>query len=103
MTYMPAQMRARPLTCEGRKSCHLMLVRRKALRVEGDGRAARRVVAAARVDRARRDQRLRNQRQPAGMSPAQGAGHGRAAQFGLGQLPQVSFRASAVHVLSVFR
>ena len=31
----------------------------------------------------------------------QGAGRGRAAQFGLGQLPQVGFRASAVHAFSV--
>ena len=59
------------------------------------------LVGGADVDRARRDQRLRDERQPAGMSPAQGAGCGRAAQFGLGQLPQVGFRVSAVHVLSV--
>ena len=59
------------------------------------------LVGGADVDRAHRDQRLRDQRQPAGMSQAPGAGRGRAAQFGLGQLPQVGFRASAVHVLSV--
>jgi len=53
------------------------------------------------VDRARRDQRLRDQRQPAGVSSALSAGRGRAAQFGLGRLPQVGFRASAVYVLSV--
>ena len=59
------------------------------------------LVGGADVDRARRDQRLRDQRQRAGRTPAQGARRGRAAQFGLGQLPQVGFRASAVHVLSV--
>jgi len=59
------------------------------------------LVGGAGVDRARRDQRLRDQRQPAGMPPAQGAGRGRAAQFGFGQLPQVGFRALAVHALSV--
>ena len=32
------------------------------------------------------------------MSPTQGAGRGRAVQFGFGQLPQTGFRASAVHV-----
>ena len=35
------------------------------------------IVRGADVDRAHRDQRLRDQRQPAGMSPAPGAGHGR--------------------------
>ena len=59
------------------------------------------LVGGADVDRTDRDQRLRGQRQPAGRSPAQCAGRGRAAQFGLGQLPQVGFRTSAVHVLSV--
>jgi hypothetical protein len=59
------------------------------------------LVSGTHVDRAHRDQRLRDQRQPAGMFPAPGTGRGRAAQFGLGQQPQVGFRASAVHVLSV--
>jgi len=59
------------------------------------------LVGGADVDRTDRDQRLRDQRQPADRSPAQCAGRGRAAQFGLGQLPQVGFRTSAVHVLSV--
>ena len=59
------------------------------------------LVGGADVDRTDRDQRLRDQRQPAGRSPGQGAGRGRAAQFGLGQLPQVGFRTSAVHVSSV--
>jgi hypothetical protein len=59
------------------------------------------LVGGADVDRAHRDQRLRDQRQPAGIPPAPGAGRGRAAQFGLGQQPQVGFRASAVHIFSV--
>ena len=59
------------------------------------------LVGGTDVDRTDRDQRLRDQRQPAGRSPSQDAGLGRAAQFGLGQLPQVGFRTSAVHVSSV--
>ena len=42
------------------------------------------LVGGADVDRTDRDERLRDQRQPAGRSPAQCAGRGRAAQFGLG-------------------
>lgn len=57
------------------------------------------LVGGAHVDRAHRNQRLRDQRQAADMARTQGAGRGRAAQFGLGQLPQMGFRVFGVHVL----
>jgi hypothetical protein len=58
------------------------------------------------VDSAHGHQRLRHQCEPGGIPPARNPGRGqrpRAPQFGLGQLPQVGFRALAVHVPSVLR
>jgi hypothetical protein len=60
------------------------------------------LAGGAAVDRARRCQRLRDQWQRAGISRPRAPG-GRAAQFGLGQLPQAGLRAPAVHVLSILR
>ena len=56
------------------------------------------------VDSAHDDQRLCHQLEPGGIPPARNSGCGqrqRAPQFGLCQLPQVGFRALAVHIISV--
>ena len=62
------------------------------------------LIGNAGVDSAHGHQRLRHQCEPGGIPPARNPGRGqrpRAPQFGLCQLPQVGFRALAVHVPSV--
>jgi hypothetical protein len=62
------------------------------------------LIGSAGVDSAHGQQRLCHQCEPGGIPPLPEQRRGqrpRAPQFGLGQLPQVGFRALAVHVLSV--
>ena len=62
------------------------------------------LIDSASIDSAHGHQRLCHQFDPDGILPRPEQGRGqrpRAPQFGLGQLPQVGFRALAVHVLSV--
>ncbi len=63
------------------------------------------LVRGAHVEGVHGVQRLGDEFEPRGMALIQqaaiGGPRGRAAQFGLGQQPQMGFRALAVHILSV--